>query len=568
MNRIEDEFKDKFSNQMLSDDGFDSDGLWDDITRDLDKNVKPSYTRHKSLILLLAFVLGLGAFGIYHNYTNAKDSAHQQDAIEKHISENNPKDVETPDQARKIERVNSSKQKSKSNSKNRSPIKSEIQSEIDSEIAHSENKNVENYDEPSESEGLNKSKVNKSAETKHEEPKKSGNLATSETSTSTNTRKNSVSKREGSNIFSTATTDQNQGNLSHIDKKEAFSADHLARGEEYSSPKRITEKNEMEEEASKNSRAENGTSSMEYNTNLVSSSNPLKAYDQDTEQSGAPNQSMTMRPFALPSQIYLVEYDHFIEIDGLPTTYLATENDESKNPTWEISFWGGINSTDLHYNSDLLPDLALVKSSAESSQMGMGSGLGLSQVYKNTYAISTGIEYHQSWSKFDYMKIDSTDVFKENQLVKVWVNSMTGDTIHRAYDDVFANRVTTLKVIHHNKYQRLTIPLQFGLQKRTQKFVYGLSVGATFNFTISQSGKTLDSSANIVEFENDSPVSTYRPFGIGLRISPLVGFRISEKMTLNIQPQWNWTARSQFDGSDITLHAQQLNLNLGVGYLF
>lgn len=554
MNRIEDEFKNRFSNQELSNDGFDSDGLWKDIASDLDKDVPPSFKWPKVIGLIFVFVLGFLAFGFYHKYSRIEEISQKQDSIG--MDNQIPKSTSVVGDSTTSYKIGQE-------------IRSENDSQIESANMIVASRKADNNNERLKSEGLNKSKTAKSSDTNRNEKKKSVDAANAENNTSPSILEKSTTKNKLSNTLSIAISDNNQSDASDISPKAAANTENIDPDAEYLSPKSVADQNQTKKEASigNNDNIDQGTSSsMENNHTNTSTAKPSIANNRSNKTTTASTQNSVNQPFMLPSQRYLVAYEHYVDIDDPKVPYPTPENEEAKNSSWEISIWGGMNSTNLNFRSDLLPALASVKNNAEKKQLGMSFGLDLSKVWNNKYMINSGLEYHHAWSKFDYIKIDSANVLKENQLVKIWVNTSTGDTINRLYDDVNVNSVTTLKIIHHNKYQRFTIPIQFGLQKSTQTIVYGLSAGATFNVTISQSGRTLDSNANIVAFDNDSPASTFKPFGIGLRISPFIGYRISEKLTLNIQPQWNWASRTSFDGSDIKVRAHQLNLNLGIGY--
>ena len=59
MNRIEDKFKKKYSQQELSNDNFDTEGLWDSISDDLDNGTpikRSSLGMYISIILLFALI--------------------------------------------------------------------------------------------------------------------------------------------------------------------------------------------------------------------------------------------------------------------------------------------------------------------------------------------------------------------------------------------------------------------------------------------------------------------------------------------------------------------------------
>ena len=240
----------------------------------------------------------------------------------------------------------------------------------------------------------------------------------------------------------------------------------------------------------------------------------------------------------------------------------------NKKMAVEISAWGGINSVNFNYQANGSPNLAEIKEQSTSSALGTSSGLSANMLLNDHYLISSGLEYHQLWSKLDYEFTTTKQVVKENQLLKVWVDGVSGDTLNRLYGDTTVNAIDTREVVHYNKFQQFSIPIEIGIQKQTTKFVYGISAGGVFNFTLGQSGKTINSNNEVVEFDKDNPARPFKSFSIGLRLKPFVAYRISEHLSLKIQPHWTWQPSIGFDTSDTKLSIHQVNLNLGIGYSF
>lgn len=166
----------------------------------------------------------------------------------------------------------------------------------------------------------------------------------------------------------------------------------------------------------------------------------------------------------------------------------------------------------------------------------------------------------------DYEKVENIQISKEDELLTVWIDATTGDTLRQRYGDTIINAISTRTVLHHNNYQRFSIPIEFGVLKNTEKLIYGMKVGAIFNFTNTQSGRTIDKANQVVDFTNNDTTSLFKAFDIGLRLSPLIGYRLSEHWSVNLQPQWTWYRSTNFQNTDLKIGIHQYNINLGLRY--
>ncbi|MEM1319161.1 MAG: hypothetical protein AAGG75_02830 [Bacteroidota bacterium] len=242
----------------------------------------------------------------------------------------------------------------------------------------------------------------------------------------------------------------------------------------------------------------------------------------------------------------------------------------SKRPSirWSVGVSGGVNTLHFNYQSDDFSDVANLKKDAENKFLGISYGIHAGLLLNNRWSLHSGVERHQLWSKFEYEQQKDIQVEKKEHLLKVWVDATSGDTLNRLYGDTSASALATRNVIHYNEYQRLSLPLEVGLQHQAGKFGYGIRAGLVLNLTTQQSGRTLDPMGEIISFEDNSSISTFQSFDIGLRLSPLLAYQLTEQWTLHLQPQWMWQRRTKFADTDMKIGIHQLNLNLGFSHFF
>lgn len=201
-----------------------------------------------------------------------------------------------------------------------------------------------------------------------------------------------------------------------------------------------------------------------------------------------------------------------------------------RNIAFALGVNGGINWTNQNYkgtNSNLT-------NASLSGDFGQSYGLEAIVTLKDRWIIQSGFEYHNFWTKFDYLNTDTEQVLNQNQLRKVWLDGT--DTLNAEYGDVLINRTTTREVIHHNQFTQISIPVELGFKNTTGKFTYGMTFGAAFNFLLNQSGKVFDETSEITEYDNESVIKPLSDFNLGLRLSPFVGYHLSEKVILGLKP--------------------------------
>jgi len=251
---------------------------------------------------------------------------------------------------------------------------------------------------------------------------------------------------------------------------------------------------------------------------------------------------------------------------------------KNESIVWHIGILGGANVIDIKYGSEdvpLLPELARLKTVSEKKEYGTTLGIQTGVLLKNRWLINSGIEYHQLWSKLDFEEQKNIQVLKENQLLKVWIDQFTGDTLQKYYNDTLVNAVAYRDLLHHNKYRKFSIPIEIGIQQDYEKFIFGLTAGAVFNFTTLQSGKTINKDQEVIDFEKDDSTAPFKNFDIGFRISPSVGYQLSDRWTISLQPRWDWQRKRAeksdliiFDVNQLSINVNQFNLNVGLKYSF
>jgi len=257
-----------------------------------------------------------------------------------------------------------------------------------------------------------------------------------------------------------------------------------------------------------------------------------------------------------------------LSFDAIKSTELFPPkvDDPTKNISFALGVTGGVNWSNKNYTSTNNPSFAELNNETESGEIGLIFGLEAILTFKDRWIIQSGLEYNKFWSKFEYTDIQTEQILKEDQLTTIWVDGI--DTLNVAFGDVSINRTSEREVRHHNQFAQISIPLEFGFKNRIGKFIYGTTVGASFNFLLNQSGKRLDEVAGIVEYNTNSETAPIDNFTLGLRISPFMGYHLSEKIILGFKPNLSFQHFKENESRNFSTNLQQIGLRVGAQFGF
>lgn len=501
MDHLENKYKDLFHNEQLPDDGFDSEGLWNDIAENLEEE-KSSDNKILPVFLILLF-LGLGLIGFF--FLKEKKSNPLQEKV---VELENSESTVTENDKTIFTQVETKEEKETAQTAVQQP---RIKSEQKEKIAE-----VKQSILTKQTEQLNTTSI----------PKVSNKL-------SSNIRTN-FTPLEDASIELLSTTNQIESTLNAINQSD----------QNVLAGNTILEKSAVEKANTSNN-------------------------DQtDIAKSLLTKSELIQLPF-LPITLMESDINYFADQPILNFVEPPLQKNRKRNSlAWKMDLWGGVNTTKLKYKSENSSDLAALLEQGKKKELALSFGANAALVLKDRWLISSGIEYHQLMVKFEYEDKKNILVPKENQLLTVWLDALTNDTLNTSYGDTTVDAVATREIVNYNKYHKFSIPFEIGFQQKTGKVTYGILTGAVLSFNVFQTGKTLNKGAEITSFDQNSSTRTFKKFDMGFRVSPFIAYHLSEKMTFNIRPQFNWQFNSSFDDTDIKITAQQLNLNFGIGYYF
>ena len=308
--------------------------------------------------------------------------------------------------------------------------------------------------------------------------------------------------------------------------------------------------------------------SISKNSNSVDKHKPIP-----TESSASKSNIITDKVFNINGNIKLDPIRSLnLDLLSLPKTdqnaigfIQAKESKEisiKKNRNWNLELFTGSNFMTFDYKSNENSELADLKNTADKLHPGHQYGIGLGYQVNPKLEIQTGLSYQKYWSKLDHEFITEELIEKKNQVIKVWLDANTLDTINQLRVDTVTTLKNTRKVIHHNRYEKLSIPLVLGYRIKMKQFSYVLSFGPSFNFYHKQEGRHINIDGELSDFSNDQgPI--FKKFHLGINTKIGIYYHWNPHLDLYASPQFNFESNKLFEDK-VGLNAHTVQINLGL----
>jgi hypothetical protein len=239
---------------------------------------------------------------------------------------------------------------------------------------------------------------------------------------------------------------------------------------------------------------------------------------------------------------------------------------KSEAPELYLQLYSGINIMDTNYKGVGLDQLVDLKNQSErifpSAQVGIKADLKL----KNGLTTHLGLEYQRHRSIFEFEKEEPISVLLEDQLIKVFIDGITLDTLAKEFGSMLVDGLETRQVIHNNRYETLGIPIGVGYNKQIGNIVFGIEGGVYLGFTLDQNGKTLNASEQIVSFDDQSADRQLNDVMVGYRLAPSLAIQANSNLSLEIRPEINGFSSQQIGDSSVQSSPLVLKMNLAVKY--
>jgi hypothetical protein len=168
----------------------------------------------------------------------------------------------------------------------------------------------------------------------------------------------------------------------------------------------------------------------------------------------------------------------------------------------EVGYFRPLKS--LANNAGENPVVYELRNKNEKTLEGLQAALYL-QVQKKSSPIyfRAGINYAQMTEK---MSLQYIYTVRDTSIGVISITvSQTGDTITTIYGEIITETQKKGTKIGHHKFELWDIPVSIGYEKRLVGFNLGAEIGASFNVSMSASGKLLENSIGFKDLAIDSP---------------------------------------------------------------
>ena len=237
-----------------------------------------------------------------------------------------------------------------------------------------------------------------------------------------------------------------------------------------------------------------------------------------------------------------------------------------EGPELYLQLYSGINIMDANYKGTGLDQLVDLKNQSErvfpSAQVGVKADLK----FKNGLTTHLGLEYQRHRSIFELEKEEPISVLLEDQLVKVFIDGATLDTLAEEFGSVLVDGLETRQVVHNNRYETLGIPIGVGYSKQIGNIMFGIEGGVYLGFTLDQNGKTLNASEQIVSFDDQSADRQLNDVMVGYRLAPSLAVQANSNLSLELRPEVSGFSSQKIGDSSVQSSPLVLKMNLAVKY--
>lgn len=232
--------------------------------------------------------------------------------------------------------------------------------------------------------------------------------------------------------------------------------------------------------------------------------------------------------------------------------------------SWSLLFYGGLQYSSLGLHSKA-PDADSYFQQLRTNMhpaWGWAGGFELQQLMPNGMFWSTGLRYSKDWLKLDYEKETVEEVLKEDVLLKVTINAVTRDTLSRLYGNREIDVTTQHRVVHHNSFDWISLPLSLGWQGQKQGWSFGLDLGLQFHFLLKQKGRMLSANEAFFYFNNNEPI--YQRFATSVHLRPQLEYAFTPKLALVFKPELNLQLNNQLMIPNISFRPLSYQAHVGL----
>lgn len=291
------------------------------------------------------------------------------------------------------------------------------------------------------------------------------------------------------------------------------------------------------------------------------------SFDRDNHGSAYANKSNDRARSLTPLDLLIpLSWNDFPQRINYPQPLLAPPSqvnmDRITQANWGVYVGIGVNSWSPNFGQE---SLSLERADFEQKIIGRTLSVGVSRYFGNHFYLTSGIQYNQFESRFNYESISNSEIERENELLQIITNPTFG-SVDSIYGTATVMARTTRTVQHYNRIKRISIPISFGRQMHIGPVVFGVGLGLNANLTQKASGKSIRDN-NI--FTYDAVTSDYnRSFTLDLMLESSMAYRVGDHYMIGAKWHHVRAAQSWSNEPNLSLRPRSHHLQLTLGYDF
>ncbi len=232
---------------------------------------------------------------------------------------------------------------------------------------------------------------------------------------------------------------------------------------------------------------------------------------------------------------------------------------------WRISAAAGIVRHQSGYDAE--SDYLDLLENSETNQTGWQLTFDVERALRMGFSVATGINYSRYWTQFNARSETTGTNVLENVILAYYINTrhFDNDTLI-SIGDTSVSTLTERIVVHHNRFDKLQIPLMMGKRINKGKWSVAGFAGIGLDWWLHRSGKHYDQKFELAEF-NQSTDEGFSKLGFSLMLRGSVDFSLTAKTGIFIQPNGSLSL-SDWSAADDGLKQKPFSYGLNVGWWF
>lgn len=263
---------------------------------------------------------------------------------------------------------------------------------------------------------------------------------------------------------------------------------------------------------------------------------------------------------SIKNKNFLIISNLYPEMPLIEITNPALNKKEKSEIKNSISISGGILSSATNYGNT---SVDIIKSKYEKDALGYSFGLGYNRVISDKFSLNTGIDYSILRIILDYEETTSYAEQRDNLLLSMDINTITGDTI-KTYGTGTITGKQTRKVLHYNTHKVISIPLIVLYNIQKSKFRYTVGLGPVLNYNLSANGRTIYA---IDDFQTIDK-SYFKKMTVGMQAKLGINYSINKRYFIGFNIHYTSPINKWNSSSEFTLSRNLFGSNVSVGYTF